>query len=52
MVIGNAFALLVQPQDYELAWFLFTRNAGRLDYEPLDTGRKEFSMQYFEHVSP
>ena len=48
----NAFALLVQPQDYELPRFLLACNAWRLDDEPLDAGRKELSVLDFEHVSP
>ena len=48
----NAFALLVQPQDYELPRFLLACNARRLDDEPLDAGRQKLSVQDFEHVSP
>jgi hypothetical protein len=48
----NAFALLVEPQDYELSGFLLVCNAWRLDDEPLDAWREKFSVLDFEHVPP
>ena len=48
----NAFALLVEPQDYELSGFLLVCNAWRHDDESLDARREKFSVQDFEHVPP
>src|SRR5271170_7699404 len=48
---GNALALFVEPQDYELPGFLLMCNAWRLDHESLDAGRQKLSVQDFEHVS-
>jgi hypothetical protein len=48
----DPLALLIYPQDDELPWFLFTRDAWRLNDKPLDARRNELSVQDFEHGSP
>jgi hypothetical protein len=48
----NALALFINAENYELSRFLLPRNAWSFNHKALDTGRKKFCMDDFEHMAP